>query len=201
MESNLPTDAPPEQMGQAMRGSGNPSFNRRGRSYYASNLTRLATNPHVVNKGQQHIAKGVFHGDNTRQISRSARHQEGLREYRDRNEGRLAAGNARMVRLHRRQDSREHCPRSREIAHAEAGCARSARDNGSRQRLPFRTGSRTCDERNGKRRQRAYRFARKEIPRPGQVPDACEPEPRAYIEDTRAASPPIGRTPAFVADS
>src|SRR5216683_1889683 len=104
MESNLPTDAPYEQMGQAMRGSGNPSFSRRGRSYYASNLTLLATNPNVVNKCQQHKVKGVFHGHNSRQISRSSRHQEGLRKYRDRNEGRLAAVNARMVRLHRRQD-------------------------------------------------------------------------------------------------
>src|SRR5260370_18790861 len=138
MESNLPTDAPYEQMGQAMRDSDNPSFSRRGRSYYASNLTRLATNPNVVNKGQQHIAKGAFHGDNTRQISRSARHQESVRKYRDRNEGRLAAGNARMVRLHRRQHSRQHSPRSREIAPAAAACARSARAHGSRRRLPFR---------------------------------------------------------------
>src|SRR5579864_1506983 len=100
MESNLPTDASYEQIGWARHNSGNRSVNRRGRGYYASNLTRLAANPNVVNKSLRRTARGAFHGDNPGSVPRSAHHQEGLRKYRDRNEGRFAAGNARVVRLH-----------------------------------------------------------------------------------------------------
>src|SRR5262249_1131658 len=113
--------------------------------------------------------RGPCHGNHSRKVSRPAAAEEGVCESGYAHAGWIAAGDAGLVRLQGWSRSGEHREGTSQSAQLEERRARGACDRRSRQPVPLRSDPWPRPARHGRRRGRAHRFAREEIPRAGQV--------------------------------